>query len=393
MKTKQIDRLLKVPDHSFFLFGARGTGKSTWLRQSLPGAVYLDLLDTSLQLELTATPNRLEAIVGTPRPEQWIVLDEVQKVPPLLNEVHRLMEAKGWRFALCGSSARKLKRGGADLLAGRAITINMEPFCSAELGEQFDLERALNWGLLPMVHQTPTLEPDILSAYVNTYLREEIKEESAVRNFAPFVRFLAVAGLVNGQILNAENIAREAQVPRTTVDGYFELLHDTLLGFTLPAYRPGLKVREAARPKFYWLDPGVARACAGLLRDPLAADLRGSALETLVFHELRTWNATASRHRQLTYYRTAAGVEIDFVVETRKRQPGVKARMVCIEVKHAEHWQRKWERPMRDMAKDDRIETERLIGVYRGARRYRFGDIDVLPVEEFLSELHSGLVF
>jgi predicted AAA+ superfamily ATPase len=390
---EQVSRLLGVPDTSFFLFGARGTGKSTWLRSALPDAIYLDLLDASLQLELTADPHRLEALIGAPCAGQWIVLDEVQKIPPLLSEVHRLIEAKGWRFALCGSSARQLKRGGADLLAGRAVTLSMEPFCSSELGPQFDLEGALDWGLLPVVHAKPSLAPDVLSAYVNTYLREEIKEEGAVRNFAPFVRFLAVAGMLNGQPLNAENIAREAQVPRSTVDGYFELLVDTLLGFSLPAYRPGLKVREAARPKFYWLDSGIARACAGLLRDPVAADWRGTALETLIFHELRVRNTTSNLHRPLSYYRTAGGAEIDFIVETRKRQPGVNPQVVCIEVKHAERWQRKWERPMRDMSADDRIETKRMIGVYRGSRRYRFGDMDVLPVEEFLSELHEGLVF
>jgi len=391
MNTERVERLLRAPEVSFFLFGARGTGKSTWLRTVLSGTTYLDLLDTSLQLELTAAPHRLEAIIGETTPGQWIVLDEIQKVPALLSEVHRLMEDRGWTFALCGSSARKLKRSGADLLAGRAITINMEPFSSVELGDQFSLARALDWGLLPVVHARPGMEAETLSAYVDTYLREEIKEEGAVRNFPPFARFLTVAGMLNGQPLNAENIAREAQVPRSTVDGYFELLHDTLLGFPLPAYRPGLKVREAARPKFYWLDPGVARACAGLLHDPLAADWRGAALETLIFHELRVRNATA--RRPLTYYRTAAGAEIDFVVETRKRQPGRKAQVVCIEVKHAESWQRKWERPMRDMAADERLETKRIIGVYRGSRRYSFDGLDVLPVGNFLQELHSGLVF
>jgi predicted AAA+ superfamily ATPase len=393
MKTHIIDRLLKVPDHSFFLFGARGTGKSTWLRRSLPDAVYLDLLDSSLQLELTAAPHRLESIVGDPGPGQWVVLDEVQKIPALLGEVHRLMEKRDLKFALCGSSARKLRRGGADLLAGRAITISMEPFCSAELGDRFDLDEALNWGLLPVVHGRTSLAPDILGAYVDTYLREEIKEEGAVRKFAPFVRFLTVAGLLNGQVLNTENIAREARVPRTTVDGYFELLGDTLLGFTLPAYRPGLKVREAARPKFYWLDSGIARACAGLLRDPPASDWRGAALETLLFHEIRVRNAVSGSHRPIAYYRTASGVEIDFIVETRKRQQGARPRVVCIEVKHSETWQRKWERPMLDMAADDRIETDRMVGVYRGDKIYRFGEIDVLPVEEFLSRLHRGQVF
>jgi len=145
--------------------------------------------------------------------------------------------------------------------------------------------------------------------------------------------------------------------------------------------------------KFYWLDPGVARACAGLLRDALAADWRGTALETLVFHELRVWNAAAGKHRPISYYQTGGGAEIDFVVETRKRQPGARPQVVCIEVKHATRWKRPWERAMRDMAASDGIEVARQIGVYRGKRRYRFGEVDVLPVEEFLHELHAGGVF
>jgi len=177
------------------------------------------------------------------------------------------------------------------------------------------------------------------------------------------------------------------------VDGYFELLQDTLLGFQLPAYRPGLKVRESARPKFYWLDCGIARATAGLLRDPLGADWKGTALETLLFHELRTWNSLASRHRPISYYRTASGVEIDFIIETRKRQPGQKPSVLCIEVKHAESWQRKWEKPMRSLAADGRIEVQRQIGVYRGNRSYHFDGVDVLPVEKFLQELYSGNLF
>ena len=359
----------------------------------MPDALYLDLLDTSLQLELEAEPNRLEALIGHASVDQWIILDEVQKIPALLSEVHRLMEAQSRKFALCGSSARKLKRGGADLLAGRAVTLEMEPFCYGEQGSFFDLEHALNWGQLPIIYGKEGLEPDILQAYVATYLKEEIKEEAAVRNFAPFLRFLNIAGILNAQVLNTENVARVARVPRSTVDGYFELLQDTLLGFQLPAYRPGLKVRESARPKFYWLDCGIARATAGLLRDPLGADWKGTALETLLFHELRTWNSIASRHRPISYYRTASGVEIDFIIETRKRQPGQKPSVLCIEVKHAESWQRKWEKPMRSLAADGRIEVQRQIGVYRGNRSYHFDGVDVLPVEKFLQELYSGNLF
>lgn len=388
-----IPRLLQVPERSFFLFGARATGKSTWLCQALPRAFRLDLLDTSLQLELTAHPHRLEALVHKVEAGDWIILDEVQKVPQLLDEVHRLMELKAWRFALCGSSARKLKRGGADLLAGRAITLNMEPFSAAELQDGFDLESAVDWGTMPVVAGEESQAAEILSAYVNTYLQEEIRAEGAVRNLAPFVRFLAVAGMVNGQIVNAENIAREAEVPRPTVDGYFSLLLDTLLGFRLPSYRPRLKVREVARPKFYWLDPGIARAAAGLLRDPLGPEWRGAALETLIYHELRVWNTVGSRFRPLAYYRTAAGAEVDFIIETRKRQAAHGPHIVCVEVKHAERWDRRWERAMRDLARDGRIAVERMIGVYRGSRAYHFDGVDVLPVTEFLRQLHRGEVF
>lgn len=393
MDAESLDRLLRAPEHSFFLFGARGTGKSTWLRNQFPQALYLDLLDTSLQLELTARPSRLEDMVASLKAGSWVILDEVQKIPALLDEVHRLMEVSGLRFALCGSSARQLKRGGADMLAGRALTLEMEPFSAGELGNNFDLGHALEWGLLPVLQGKRGLEADILSAYVATYLREEIKAEGAVRNFAPFARFLSVAGMLNAQVLNAGNIAREAEVPRSTVEGYFELLRDTLLGFMLPAYRPGLKVREVAHPKFFWLDTGVARACAGLLRDPVGPEWRGAALETLIYHELRVHNTTAGKHRPISYYRTGSGVEVDFIIETRKRQAGRPPAVVCLEVKHAENWQAGWERPMRMLAAAEGIEVAGMFGVYRGKRSYHRDGLVVLPVETFLRALHNGEVF
>lgn len=389
----ELPRYLSVPEHSFFLFGARGTGKSTWLRGALPDAVYLDLLDTALQYELLAHPHHLEAVIGDPGDQGWVVLDEVQKIPVLLEEVHRLMESRPWKFALCGSSARKLKRGGADLLAGRALTLTMEGFTFGELGNAFDLNRAVEWGLLPVVITAGERIPDVLSAYVDTYLREEIVSEGVIRNLPPFVRFLSIAGMLNGQVLNTQNLASEARVPRSTVEGFFQVLVDTLQCVQLPAYRPGVKVREVARPKMYWLDPGVARACAGLLRDPLAGDWKGTALETLIFHELRVWNTVSNRHRDIGYYQTGNGVEIDFVVETRKRQPGCTPQVICVEVKHATRWKREWERPIRNLALREGIEVVRQIGLYRGARSYRFGDFEVLPVEKFLEELHAGRIF
>jgi len=388
-----IPRLLRCPDRSFFLFGPRGTGKSTWLRQVLPGAVRFDLLDTSLYLELSRDPHRLEALIGKRSLGSWIVLDEIQKIPSLLDEVHRLMETRRWRFALCGSSARKLRRGGANLLAGRAITLNMEGFSAAELGSDFDLEFSLNWGALPFVQLERHNAADILEAYVNTYLKEEIREEGLVRNVSPFLRFLNVAGQLNGQSVHGQNIAREASLPRSTVDTYFSILVDTLLGHFLPAWRPGLKVREAAHPKFYWFDPGIARAAAGLIREPADRVWQGAALETLIFHELRVYNESSRKRRPLAYYRTASGVEIDFIIESTKRHTNAPAHLVAVEVKRAEKWNRSWESGLRNLASQEGVKADRLIAVYTGTRTYHFEGLDVLPVSEFLQRLYQGKVF
>ena len=388
-----IPRLLKRPERSFFLFVPRWTGKSTWLNQVLPEAFRLDLLDASLFLELSRDPHRLEALVGKKPAGAWVVLDEIQKVPALLDEVHRLMESRRWRFALCGSSARKLRRGGANLLAGRALTLSMESFSAAELGTGFDLDFALNWGLLPFVLEEPDTAADILAACVNTYLKEELQAEGLIRNVPPFVRFLAVAGQINGQIVNAQNISREASVARSTVDTYFAILTDTLVGHFLPAWRPGLKVREVAQPKFYWFDPGVARAAAGLLRDPADKQWQGLALETLIYHELRVYNEISGKHRSVSYYRTSAGVEVDFIVEISRRRAKASPQIAALEIKRAERWDRNWDKALRALADTDGVRVERMIGVYCGSRRYDFDNVTVLPVADFVKALFAGEIF
>lgn len=386
-------RLLRPCDRSFFLFGPRATGKSTWLQGALPGARRLDLLDTRLALELTRDPHLLESHLGGLKAGDWVVLDEIQKIPALLDEVHRLMEKTRLRFALCGSSARKLKREGANLLGGRALLRRMEGFSAAELGKDFDLERALQWGTLPLVLATPGSEAESLQAYVHGYIQEEIKAEGIVRSVPPFLRFLSVAGQLNGQSVNASNVSREAAAPRASVDGYFEILADTLLGHFLPAWQPGFKVRERARPKFYWFDPGVARAAAGLARDPVDRAWKGFALETLIYQELRVFNETGAKHRAISYYRTPANVEIDFIIETRKLVQGGNPSVVCVEVKSADRWDPSWGRAMRELAASEKVKVDGLYGVYRGNRRLKFDDVQVLPVEEFLAALHSGEIF
>lgn len=393
--TAPFKRVLKLPTRSFFLFGPRGVGKSTWLKEMLPGnTIFFDLLNNATYLELSKNPEMLEGLIGELKEDdRWVCIDEIQRVPNLLNEVHRLMESRKIKFALSGSSARKLKRGGANLLGGRAISRRLETFSAKELGEQFDIKRALEWGTLPLVYLNPNEAADILESYVSTYIREEIKEEGLVRKTEPFLRFLEVAGLMNGQQLNLNNIVREAQVPRNTVETYFSILEDTLVGFRLPAYRPGLKVRERSHPKFYWFDPGVARGAAGLLRDPMDPLWLGNALETYIYHELRVYNETHEKHRKIAYYRTPAGSEIDFIIETKARQLNVSAHMIAIEVKSAKKWNRKWEKALQEFAQNSAIKTEGLYGIYLGDKVYDFGHIKILPVEEFLKRLYRGDIF
>ncbi|MDL1977407.1 MAG: AAA family ATPase [Deltaproteobacteria bacterium] len=393
MKKLYVKRLLKLPDCSFFLFGPRGVGKTTWLREVLADASFFDLLDSSLYLEFSQSPGNLEAMIGNLPKGSWVVIDEIQKIPHLLDEVHRLMETRGWRFALCGSSARKLRRGGVNLLGGRAITRNLDTFSYKELGNLFDAEFALQWGFLPYVQLDRKNAPDILNSYVNTYIKEEIKEEGIVRSLPPFLRFLGIAGQLNGQLVNGQNISREAGVPRSSVDVYFSILEDTLLGYFLPAYRPSVKIREQTHPKFYWFDPGVARAAAGLLFEPVDRLWKGIALENMIYHELKVYNLTQNRNRPISFYRTGSGVEIDFVIETRKRRSSSNAHIVCLEIKLAEKWDRKWERPMRSLSKSDRIHVDKMIGIYTGKRAYYYDGIDVLPVQDFLERLHQGDVF
>jgi uncharacterized protein len=388
-----IVRRLTVPDRSFFLFGPRGVGKSHLLREALASAVAFDLLNTGLQLQFARTPDILEARVGHKPRGTWVWIDEVQKVPALLDEVHRLIESRGWRFALSGSSARKLLRQGANLLAGRASTRRLEAFSAAELGAAFDLRRALEWGTLPLVVDEPAAARDILDAYVHTYIREEIKEEGLVRRVEPFLRFLEIAGALNGQTLNFENVGREAQVPRKSVVQYFSILEDTLMAHRLPSFQPQLKVREAGHPKYYWFDPGVARAAAGLIDEPVDAIWRRHALETLVFHELRVYNHTANRNKAFSYYRTRAGLEVDFIVELERQTSTRRAKIACVEVKSSRKWDRRWEQAMRGLAESGKLRVDRMIGVYLGDTAYHFDGVDVLPMEQFIDELFAGRIY
>lgn len=393
MENITIKRLISLPDISFFLFGPRGVGKSTWFKQVLPNAIYFDLLDSSLYLELSQNPHKIEAMAGNLKKGDWVIVDEIQKIPALLDEIHRLIETRKWRFAMCGSSARKLRRAGVNLLAGRAITINLESFVSAELDKLYNIDSAIKFGTLPLIQFNTSNVPDILNAYMNTYIKEEIKEEGIIRNLPPFLRFLEIAGLLNGQVVNAQNIAREASIPRSTVDVYFSILQDTLLGHFLPAYQPKLKVRERTHPKFYWFDTGVARAAAGLLYEQVDRSWDGIALETLIYHELRVYNHAKKKHRNIFYYRTPGGIEIDFVIETHKRTQFSKPDIICIEVKSSDKWQKSYEKSLLSVKESNNINVEHMYGVYLGLRAYYYKNLTILSVQEFLKWLYQGKIF
>ena len=378
--TAMFTRRMVLPGRSFFLFGPRGTGKSTWLRQVLPGARWYDLLHSDVYLRLLADPSVFRREVEALPSGAWVVVDEVQRVPELLNEVHALVAQHGkrWAFALCGSSARKLKRMDANLLAGRVINRSFFPLVWAEAGGEVSVDEILKFGLLPAVRQEPGDAVDVLDAYAANYLREEIQQEALTRDLASFARFLGVAALLNGQAVNVANIARESSVARPTVQRYFDVLVDTLIGSWLPAWQPRLKVRERAHPKFYLFDCGVARAAAGRLREPLHDSERGTALETWVLHEIRAHLAHTGAGGELAYYRTAAGVEVDFVWTT----PG---RAVGVEVKAARRWRREDGNALRELR--ERRVIQHAVGVYGGAHAQQDGPVTVLPVVEFLRRL------
>lgn len=371
---------MSPPARSFFLFGPRGTGKSTWLRRAFPRARWYDLLQSETYVRLLADPAEFRREIEALPSGTWVVVDEVQRVPALLNEIHALMarHPRRWMFALCGSSARKLKRADANLLAGRAINRTFHPLVWQELAGDSTVDDILRFGLLPAVRSEPAAAVDILDAYAANYLLEEIQQEALTRNLASFSRFLRVAGLLNAQVVNVANVAREAAVARPTVQRYFDVLVDTLVGSWLPAWQPRLKVRESAHPKFYVFDPGVARAIAGRLRTPLHETERGPALETWVLHELRAHLALTGAGGELAYYRTPAGVEVDFVWSGPEWAVG-------IEVKASARWRQADGVGLRDL--HGRGVIRRAVGIYGGEHAQRAGPILVLPVREFLERL------
>lgn len=299
-------------EESIFLFGARQTGKSTFLHQAFADSLYIDLLDTDLKSRFSRRPSLLYEMLSDKKEGTIVVVDEIPEVPSLLNEVHRLISEKGIVFVLCGSSARKLKRKGYNTLGGRAYPVYLFPFVSAEISD-FDLQHAINYGMLPP-HYLAKNPQRRLSAYIDIYLKEEIKEEALVRNLKSFQRFLEVAALTNGEMVNYNNIAQDCGVSANTASAYFDILEDTLLGFRVPAYTQTQKRRLVQAPRFYYFDVGIVNHLLHRKNLTRGTAEYGHAFEHLVMQELRAWLSYNGNGDALSYWRTYLGQEVDAVI-------------------------------------------------------------------------------
>lgn len=308
--------------HSFFIFGPRGSGKSTLLRKLFTPdeSVYFDLLEPELAGELMSYPqNLLTRLAPYAGKKPWVIIDEIQKAPQLLDLVHKLIYEKKFKFALTGSSARKLKRGASNLLAGRAFVFNLFPLTTAELKESFSLEEALKFGTLPEIFhfETGKEKTSFLKAYAQTYLKEEIITEQIVRNLPPFRRFLDVAAQANTSVINYSNIAKDINSDPKTVSGYYDILEDTLLGFRLPSYHASIRKQQKKAPKFYLFDTGVARALAGQVDYDLVPKSfeYGQLFEAFIMNELHRCLTYQDRQFKLSYLRVNEDLEIDVIIE------------------------------------------------------------------------------
>jgi len=376
-------RFLSLPalleKKSYFLFGPRATGKTSLIRNQFPRCVpVLDLLESELYLRLSTAPGDLESIILGYGEPSIVIIDEVQRIPGILNEVHRLIEKAGINFLLTGSSARKLRHNQANLLAGRARQAELFPLTSTEIPE-FNLERYLQYGGLPMVYQSEAPIDD-LHAYVNTYLKEEIQAEALVRQLPAFTRFLKTSALTSGQMLNFSNIANDSAVPASTVRDYYTILEDTFIGFIVPAWMKTTKRKPMSTAKFYYFDLGVKNTLAGIQSIPIQSDLYGMAFEHFIALELRAFISYHRKHMSLSYWQAKNGQEVDFIIGND----------IAIEVKATNRTQDKHLKGLRALSEEGIC--KRYIVVSRDKLKRRVDGIEVIHWKDFLSELWKNTI-
>ncbi len=383
MKMNDVPRILKTPKESFFLFGPRGTGKSTYLQKYYPKAKYIDFLDPETFRLYSTHPERIREVVLGNVPQKQFILDEIQKVPEVLTVIHELIETKqNFQFILTGSSSRKLKRTGVDLLAGRATLCRMHPFTAHELNEQFDFEKSMRFGLLPLVYSKNDPK-ETLRAYIGLYIKEEILAEGFVRNIGNFSRFLEAVSFSHGSVLNTSNVARESGVERKTVEGYLSVLEDLLLCFYLPVFTKKAKRDLIAHRKFYFFDAGVFSQIRpqGILDSP--QEMQGPLLEGLVAQNIHAYIDYHLKDCQLYYWRTRTGLEVDFVLYGKNV-------FHAIEVKNSKTIRAEDLKGLHAFLEDYPQCSAYLL--YRGKEKLKKGNILCLPVEDFLLKELPGIV-
>lgn len=373
------NRIIKIPfetTSSIFLFGPRGTGKTQWLKTHVPHALYLDLLDFSLFSSLSAQPQRLSNLIP-PKFDGWVIIDEVQRIPELLNEVHRLIEERKLRFFLTGSSARSLKRKGVNLLAGRALTYYMHPLTIQEMGESFNSQHALKYGMLPVAatHNDPQ---KYLESYVQTYLREEVLQEGLTRNIGAFTRFLEIASFSQGSLLNYTEIGRELGINRLMVANYFTILEDLLLAVMIPPFTHRAKRKTIAHNKFYFFDTGVYRIVKPSGPLDSSEEAEGVALETLILQSLRAINDYYNFGYKIHFWRTLSGIEVDFILYGPR---GLHA----FEIKRSSTITPKHLKGLHSFAQD--YPEAKLYLIHMGKHTEYYDNVIALPLVEALKKL------
>ena len=364
-------------DEAMFLFGGRQTGKSTLLKERFPKAVYIDLLKSDVRNRFKQHPEEFrESLLRYP-PETLVIVDEIQKVPDLLDEVHWLMVEKGLWFILSGSSARKIKKSGANNLGGRAIPETLFPLVSAEIPD-FDLERAVQNGMIPR-HYMVANARNRMRAYIDLYLKEEIIEEALVQNVDEFVRFMEVAAIIDGEILNYENVASDCEVSANTVKAYYKILVDTLLGFEVPAYRKVIKRKLYKSPRFYYFDVGIANHLTKRYHLAPKTPEYGHAFEHLIMQEIVAYLGYTNSDEELTYWHTYENLEVDAVIGDAR---------VAIEIKSKEHIDHDDKKGVTEFAKEHPDTKQILVSRDRISRRS--GDVDLYYVTDFFKALWAG---
>lgn len=374
-----LSRILQISselDDSIFLFGARQTGKSTILRQQFPKAIYIDLLDTEVKNRLSRRPVLLYETIKDKPENTLVIIDEIPEVPELLNEVHRLISERHIIFILCGSSARKLKRKGKNTLGGRALPVYLYPFVSAEIPD-FDIDHAVSYGMIPS-HYLAKNPQRRLAAYIEVYLKEEIKEEALVRNLDAFQRFLEAAALTDGEMVNNNNIAQDCGVSATTVSAYFDILEDTLIGYRIPAFTKVMKRRLVQAPRFYYFDVGVANHLLHRKELVCGTPDYGHAFEHLVIQEIYAWMHYTHSEETLSYWRTYTGMEVDVVIGAAR---------VAIEIKSVEEVMNRHLKGLKAFG-EEHPQSRRIIVSLDKFNRH-MGDIECIYVLDFFKMLWS----